>query len=318
MSGEIEIEDVFGIQYRRLDAETLQTRLELDQFDLLPVYVWCESDAHGGTGPGWKLAELRALEDTEDGTEWHSTAKEADEASSHYNPSQRQTNGTAHTSLPSVNQPQNDEDEDDDYWASYDRTPARTPAKHSPAPPSSHVFSQDRQANSYTPTSTNQEEDDPYYARYGSVQPALDSHDPDEADNTSAFQSTLSGNTFLPSHQPSQPRPDPHQPQQRSLFPSDPPKQIDSGTATRQSDSLPSPRPISPASSERSTKSLEKMEKQAVIAEDMTRAETGVKAFISSEVRNLFRLARSVGIERSEFEETVRRELEVVGMLEDA
>jgi hypothetical protein len=66
VSGELELEDTRPAKYRRLDEETLHSRIEVKQFDLLPVYVWCEKDEHGGTEPGWKLADLRALDDNGD------------------------------------------------------------------------------------------------------------------------------------------------------------------------------------------------------------------------------------------------------------
>lgn len=80
VSGEIELDDLEAIKYRRLDEETLQSRLDAAQFNLAPIYVWCESDEHGDTGPGWKLTELRALQDVEDGTTWHNSVAEANDA----------------------------------------------------------------------------------------------------------------------------------------------------------------------------------------------------------------------------------------------
>ncbi|PSK42225.1 hypothetical protein B9Z65_4139 [Elsinoe australis] len=316
VSGEVEVEDVKSTEYRKLDEETIQARLHADEFDLLPVYVWCETDTQGGSA-GWKLAELRALEDREDGTEWYSSLSEAIEASSHYLGAKRQqANGT--TSQPKVQ----DEDDDDDYWASYDRTPARTPAKRSPAPGSSHVFSQSK--SSPIPSSS----EDDYYSRYTTVQPAMDDHDPDEASAAADAGSTLQGNSLV-TEQPTAETSALDRPTQRSLYPADAPKtHPDSAIASQtlsqhaSNDLSPTvaiaPRPISPASSTRSTKSIEKWERTAQVEADMTRAETGVKQFIGSEIRNLFRLARNVGIERGEFDEVVRRELEVVGMLEDA
>ncbi|KAG8632091.1 hypothetical protein KVT40_001231 [Elsinoe batatas] len=316
VSGELEVEDVKSTEYRRLDGETFQARLHASEFDLLPIFVWCETDTQGGMA-GWKLAELRALEDLEDGTEWYLSISEANDASSSHPNGSRQTIGA------STLQPEQ-EDDDDDYWASYDRTPARTPAKHSPAPNSNHVFSQAKA--SPAPRSS----EDEYYARYTSVQPALDDHDPDEAPAASEANSTLLGGSLVSAQPPSTQSIDEERPVQRSMFPSDPPKSLshpDSGFASHSLSLQPSndlsptvaiaPRPISPASST-SSKSIERLEKKAQVEADMTRAEVGVKSFIGSEVRNLFRLARSVGMEREEFDEVVKRELEVVSMLEDA
>ncbi|KAH0150105.1 hypothetical protein KCU67_g10784, partial [Aureobasidium melanogenum] len=51
-------------------------------------------------------------------------------------------------------------------------------------------------------------------------------------------------------------------------------------------------------------------------AEDMTRAEIGVKQFISTEMKSMFRLARSVGMGREEFERIIKTEIDVLSMLE--
>ncbi|KAF2147695.1 hypothetical protein K461DRAFT_233797 [Myriangium duriaei CBS 260.36] len=295
VSGELEVEDVDAIRYRKMDEETLHARLEAGEFDLLPIYVWCETDTQGGGGgPGWKLSELRALEDREDGTEWHATVAEAEASSSTRQPPPTQTNGT-HTLHPNT-QSANDEDDDDDYWASYDRSSGPTPAKQSPAP-NSQPFSTSRQSASQQGPA-----DDDYYARYSTVQPALDSHDPDEEPAAATSESTLHGNTLL-----SRAAPAPERPVQRSLYPADSPSLAPEPIA---------PRPLSPASTS-SSKSVERLEQRARTEADLTRAEDGVRRFIGTEIRQLFRLARSVGMDKDEFDECVTRELEVVGMLED-
>ena len=169
VSGELELQEVGKVQYRRLDQETLQARFGVPEFQLLPVYVWCQDDQQGGGGQAWRLAELRVLEDADDDTEWFDSEVQAT-AASQTSDDRRNVNGLA----VNVQAPEPQDEDDDDYWASYDRTPARTPAaKHSPAP-NSQGF----------PASLNRQqstEEQDYYARYASeVQPALDSHDPDE------------------------------------------------------------------------------------------------------------------------------------------
>ncbi|KAK3691133.1 hypothetical protein LTR37_018837 [Vermiconidia calcicola] len=139
VSGEVELDDVRPAKYRRLDEETLQSRLEVEQFELLPIYVWCETDDPESPGPGWKLSELRSIEDVDDddGGDWHDGVPEANDAASKREASVPQIQGNDSGRLqPSTSQQPCGEDEDDDYWASYDRTPGRTPAqKQSPAPP---------------------------------------------------------------------------------------------------------------------------------------------------------------------------------------
>ena len=322
VSGEIELDDVRPAKYRRLDDETLQSRLEVAQFGILPVYVWCESDEHGGTGPGWKLAELRSLEDVEDGTEWCDTPAEANDAADTHSIPVSQTNGhtNGHSDLPTA---ADDEDNDnDDYWASYDRTPGRTPAPQaSPAP---HTTSTNRQR-----TQSELE----YFARYGAeVQPAMDAHDPDEEHPELHGDSTLTGDalvrdrsrqmqqqqTHLSSAPPYHNHNHHHHPQKTGPH--------DSAIATALDQSIHSdlsmPRPISPTSSHSSVDRLE--ERAAAMEGGGTdddgkgddRAQLGIKQHISTDIKSLFRLAKSVGMERQEFERIVTRELSVLSLLE--
>ncbi|GAB7342679.1 hypothetical protein MBLNU457_g0833t1 [Dothideomycetes sp. NU457] len=309
-SGEIEIADPESIQYRRLDQETLHSRLDVREFELLPIYVWCDEDPTGD-GPGWKLHELRTIEDIDDGTEWQSSEAEANEA----NPMHSDRSKITHLAANQTTTSANDADDDDSYWASYDQTPGRTPAQHTPA----------RRQSAFAPTTTtaatndNDGGDDSYYARYGSVQPALDPHDPDEEVPESTHQSTLNGNTV---HNPTLSAPQSLTAaagwESRSMFPADKPSSAhDSATAStshlHEHLHLNQPRPTSPGSVV-SDASVERLEQGAV---DMTRAEMGVKTHIGAEVKSLFRLARSVGLDRAEFERIVRTQLDVIGMLED-
>lgn len=288
VSGEVEIDDVRAIKYRRLDDETLQARLEVDQFELLPVYVWCESDEHGQTGPGWKLTELKSLDDIEDGSQWFDEIASANAASSQPLHPVRQ---------PSVSQVK--DADDDDYWAAYDREPGQTPA------PEQTMTAQAQRSSATT--------DDDYYARYGSeVQPALDAHDPDEEAPTQDTINVVRGRSIPPQDDD---RPD----WQRALYPHAP-KAHDSAVANSLAHSLHSelnmPRPISPASSARSVERLE--EQAAAMSDDSnSQVELGIKQHISTEIKSLFRLAKTAGMSRKSFEALVKRELNVLSMLDD-
>ncbi|KAI7279117.1 hypothetical protein KC343_g962 [Hortaea werneckii] len=322
VSGEIEFEDVRPAKYRRLDQETLQARLEVEQFDLLPIYVWCENDEHGGTGPGWKLTELRCLEDLEDGTEWFDTASEANDAAQTRSTAAPQTtngpNGNPTLSVPD----EADDDDDDDYWNAYDRTPSQTPGQNpSPAP-------------AQPPTSTTRgrtQSETEYFSRYGEVQPALDNHDPDEDNPALTSDSTLTGDALLRA-------------QARHLETSGtiPPNLNPSTSSTSQGQasnkphdsalasldrSLEMPRPLSPGSSSSGGggSRVGRLEQEA---EAMGRggggggagnesAQRAIKQHISTDIKSLFRLARSAGMKRAEFEELVRRELSVLCLLDE-
>lgn len=324
ISGEVEIEDVRLVKYRRLDEDTLQCRLEVDQFEILPLYVWCETDELGGTGPGWKLAELRTLDDLEDGSEWHESISGANAAAQESSYSQEQMLNGASQAENGTGKSHEEED-DDAYWNSYDRTPGRTPAKgQSPAPRQNPTL-QPLQPLRQNHNPERQAEND-YYARYGNeVQPAMDSHDPDE-ENPQMGESTLNGDSLL---QPSQPdsrpngsslypadssRPD-SRPNGASLFPAD---NLSLPAQSQYNSSVEAPRPISPTGSQ---SSIERLEEQAAAMSNKRdanpdRAHLAIKQHISTGIKSLFRLARSAGMERDEFEEIVTRELEVLSLLE--
>ncbi|KAK1023467.1 hypothetical protein LTR33_018053 [Friedmanniomyces endolithicus] len=336
VSGELELDDVRPAKYRRLDDETLHARLEVEQFELLPVFVWCEDDEHAQTGPGWKLAELRTLEDQDDGAEWFSSILKANDATNTHSIAVPQATNGVNGHQPSAIPAEEDKEEEDDdgsYWAAYDRTPgARTPAAtRSPAPTTNN--------NSNNRQRTQSELE--YFNRYGDVQPAMDGHDPDEEmPEEIRGESTLNGRPL--NHNPHAQQPTP--PTSRSLHPLDtqhkPNGAHDSAIATALTqslsgaDALSMPRPISPASSTHSSIDLleEKAEAMSASASASAnindaekgdgrvngddRAQAGIKAHISTDIKSLFRLARSVGMERGEFVEVVGRELGVLGMFE--
>nr|OQO25703.1 hypothetical protein B0A51_07265 [Rachicladosporium sp. CCFEE 5018] len=322
VSGEVEIDDVDAMRYRRLDEETLHSRLEVAQFDLLPIYVWCETDEHGGTGPGWKLTELRSLEDVEDGAQWFERVAQANDAASTTSIAVPQANENSNGyHVPDAKDEQIEEDDDDDegYWAAYDQTPGgRTPAtKRSPAPPSNAgQNARDRSQSELE-----------YFARYSNeVQPALDSHDPDE-DHPELGNSSLTGTTqrtrspLVPAAQQQDPTtrtaqpkdspPDDRPDWQKALYPHVSAHPADSVLPTPEFSSLEQPRAISPTSSIGSVEALERK------AERDDRAEMGIKMHIATDIKSLYRLARSVGMERGEFERVVRTELEVLGMMDE-
>jgi hypothetical protein len=317
VSGELELEEIEKIGYRRVDEETLQSCLQVEEFGLLAVYIWCENDVEGGQQAGgmtgWRLAELRALEDLkEDAAQWTCSIAEANDAfESQSHPNAPAAEHDQHQ--PFVADEQQDEQDDDDYWASYDRTPGnRTPARTpvtraSPAPTTNNNSNNNALAT---------KEEIEYFARYASeVQPALDDHDPDEEDaEMTSKDSTLRGGE-LSTSKPTpaatttttststivgEPNTNPAPP----MFAASP---YTTTTKNNNNQVVTAPRATSPASS------VDKLERGA---EDMSRAEVGVKQFISTEMKSMFRLARSVGMGRGEFERIVQTELDVLGMLE--
>jgi len=312
-SGEIEVDDPDQILYRRSDPETLHSRLLLGEHGIIPTYLWCTG---GEQGNRWALAELRGVEHADDGTEWFTSMSEANEAG--YRRKAVKTNVVANpkttSSRPEPAQEQQEAEEEDDsaYWAAYDQTPGPTPQQNrSPAPPTNGTNGRVQVG----PTQSELE----YFARYASeVQPALDPHDPDE-EGAGPGESTLNGNTLeiSNSHQ--------HPDRQESLSDTangtiasnsdrrdspcdDQPEHIESIDEDRLT-ALNHPRPSSSASSN----SIERLEREA---ESHSNAELAIKQHISTDMKSLFRLARASGIDREEFERIIKRELEVLPLLE--
>lgn len=319
VSGELELEDPRPAKYRRLDEETLHARIEMEQFGLLPVYVWCEKDEHGGTDPGWKLADLRALDDAEDGNEWFESPSQANDAGPARSSSVSHTNGAingGHSSRAPEAQHEEEDDTNDDYWAQYDETPSRTPApKRSPVPVSSSV---NQSSNPHRPRSRSEME---YFARYGSeVQPALDSHDPDE-DNHDLGNSTLNGDSFVRAQGPQAGSSGDIQEQAdylSSLKPHAGWEQQQGSAAVEQTTNgeLSMPRAISPTTSHSSIDRLEERAAEMSANGESDRAQLAIKQHISTDIKSLFRLAKTTGMERTEFERIVRTELDVLGLME--
>lgn len=306
-SGEIEVDEPDRIQYRRSDPETLHARLELGEFGLYPTYLWCTG---GENGNRWLLSEVRGIEDGNDGTEWFASIGEANEAGLR----SMETKDTGLTrQVPSL-QPvvaREEEDDDDSYWAAYDRTPGRTPQqKLSPAPMTSG-------RTQIGPTQSELE----YFARYASeVQPALDAHDPDE-ENAIAGESTLNGNALNygrgPQTEPLETSNLGPNGYDSSMPPANPGNDSNGLNGTEHFEAIDSgdfsglnhPRPSSSAS----TNSVERLERKA---ESYSQAEVAIKQHISTDIKSLFRLAKASGIDREEFERIVKRELDVLPLLE--
>jgi hypothetical protein len=312
-----------SIKYRRFDEETLQSRLDAAQFNLAPIYVWCESDEHGDTGPGWKLTELRALKDVEDGTTWYNSIVEANDAAETYSIAVPSTAPAQQPAQAQTDDGENDSD-DDGYWAAYDQTPG--PSKNpSPKPPTNAAAPETTSSNRDRSRSELE-----YFARYGAeVQPALDAHDPDE-DHPELGQSTLNGTTQRAlSTQPQTQQPQPAQPEdtrsawEKALHPyARATDAHDSAFAT--STDLPStrdlditaPRPISPTTSHSSVEHLESRAAEMSQERHNSQAENAVRQHIATEIKSLWRLANGAGLDREEFERVIALEVQCIGMMD--
>lgn len=312
VSGEVEVDWDYDVQtqYRRLDKETLQALVVLEDFELFFRLVYCVNDEAGG-GDGWRVGEISVPDKSNPFASFAGySSVEAAEGSF------RQGGASTNNSIPQpassilADQPvggkqeEEEDDDDDDYWARYDATPARSPAPQS--------------APQQTRPATHQavaEEDDAYFAQYDNVQPAMDNHDPDEAQ---AAQGITGSAPPLGLQHPvalgARAGEDSEEPNETNgawtLAPSPGGRSQEEEERTA---SLAHPRPESSASSNGSNTVL-KLEQQAGRQES---SEFGVKQHVSRSIRSLFLLSRAAGIDRDEFERMVKTELDVLGMVEE-
>jgi hypothetical protein len=348
VSGEVEVDwgSEVETRYLRVDEETLEAYVSLREFELSVKLLWCTGDQEGG-GDRWRIGEVSILDSSSTSNSaqqgWESIGeaegrfKETTRNDSKLRDSDnlkpdRSTHSNTHPTVAL------DEDDDDAYWAQYDNTPSRTPAaKRSPAPESMRNGSSSRAHDS----------EDAYYAQYASVQPAMDSHDPDEASQSDPTESTLNRSSLThephdnPSHHDRNHDHD-HQHHHVHAHADDP--ELSSSSHIWASSLLPIPQPIEPptygapvtptfppsplresnaevlqprptsSSSSSSSQTVEKLENAA---SPLRQSEIGVKQHISTSVKSLFRLARAAGMERGEFQRLVRTELDVLGLMEE-
>lgn len=331
VSGEVEVDwdSEVVIRYRRLDEETLQALVSLQDFDLNVQLVWCTGDQEGG-GDGWRIGEVSVL-DTAADEQWgvnnlgeaeatfkNIKTKTAVPARSSEATKDHKSNGSSNSWQLIEDEDENEGEDDDAYWAQYDTTPARTPAvKRSPAPEAMQNIGAGRTLS----------EEDAYYAQYSAVQPAMDNHDPDEAEQHGEIESTLGRDDIarelhegLHSHPEFAEaanawneggglgRPPPYE--------YDTPE-IGHGRGEEDEEDLrdliQQPRPASSSGSSGEV-TVAKLEKTA---EKQGMSEIGIKQHVSTSIKSLYRLARAAGIERDEFERLVRTELDVLGLMEE-
>ena len=294
MSGDVEISDIDELKYRRLDNETLQARVVVSEFRLAVIYLWCEGDQEGG-GTGWRVAEVTPWPGKpDDGVDtWWATIIEAEKRSKEALMAEALRVGAGSSlEVPNGGAGQekgasDDDDDDDDYWAQYDNTPGRTPAKRSPAPGVSPNLTRQARATS----------DADYYAQYAQVQPALDNDDPSE-DRTVIGESSLNGDTITSpptSGEQYMSQPSAIRPAEQGPVMEEP--QIDHPQ---------------PSSSPTNSAAMSRLEDSAVL---QSVAEVAIRQHISTSMKSLFRLARGSGIEREEFERLVQTELDTLGMM---
>lgn len=317
-SGEIEIDWDHDVttRYRRCDEETLQALVALPDFGLFFRLVYCTGDTQGG-GDGWRVGEVSVLERPDPFASFggEDTISAAEEKFGLARVGSKQTEASierkTNTNSEKILEPTEEDDgDDDDYWARYDATPARTPAAQpSPAyPPSTQP--------SNMGTHIRPDADDAYYARYDSVQPAMDNHDPDEeanlADNGISLAPPPLGlaRTAGQGERTEEAQPGETQGSWTIAGESEGSRRSAAEDADR---TILHPRPGSAASSSGASM-VSKLEESA---ERRAQSEFGVKQHVSRTIRSLFQLSSAAGIDREEFEGMVRAELELLQLIDE-
>ena len=295
VSGEIDFGDVEVISYRRLDEETLQARVVVTDLELIIIYLWCEGDQEGG-GNGWRVSEIRPVQgDTGvDVRSWCPTIADADEEAEENMMEDAIRQGEEHSAIYGTGNDNTavvDEQEgDDDYWAQYDKTPARTPAPERPPVLTSNSHNHDDDTS-----------DAEYFSRYAQVQPEMDNDDPSE-DRETIGESTLNGDVMASS-------------MRRASGPNNAAFQetyaLPNGHGAAISHEGINHPTASPPTGPATVPRLEQS------AESQSNAEVAVQQHISTTIKSLFRLCRSSGMERFEFNRVVRTELETLSMMEE-
>ncbi|KAF2459914.1 hypothetical protein BDY21DRAFT_269519, partial [Lineolata rhizophorae] len=309
VSGEVEAPEVEQMRFRRLDRETLHSRMDMVDHGLAAIFLWCMGEG-GKPGEGWKLAELRCLEDAENGGPWATSMPEAEKA--YANGLGPATNGATikHADIgvgqhAASHAEDTADSDDDDYWNSYDRTPGRTPAQRSPAPGNLSSNSGNGLCGPAPAAGLRDSAADEmdYYAQYAEVQPAMDAHDPDEAKAADGHESTLDGMRILEELR--------HHPTWN--FSINPPEIPTSLAGVTTSAPAPTSMPAKVDILEQTAIGMHQNEGERRI----NQAEVGVRQHISTSMKSMFRLARAAGIDREEFDNMIKVELELLPLLDN-
>lgn len=301
VSGEIDYGDVQAIQYKRFDEETLRAKIQLPDLSLSVTYLWCPEDQEGDES-GWRVSEVSPIEDQESKSAgWSSSIIEASEVVEKIQPdssrngagsslSPRSVQGKSGNAKGTIHDENEDEDEDDEesYWAQYSTTPGRSPGgKHSPL----NINSLEGKNHQGTIS------DAEYYARYAHVQPVMEKNDPSENRN-GLGKSTLEGDILHPPVEQNAACNQACQSARPSKFEV---AGMDCKVECRRSSSP----------SSRST-AVSRLEDSAVA---QSASEVAIRQHVSTSIKSLFRLTRGAGLDREEFNDLVRRELDTLSLM---
>jgi hypothetical protein len=297
VSGEIDFGDVQSVEYKRFDEDTLQANIKLLDLGLCVTYLWILGDQEGGEN-GWRVSEVLPLEDQKSSSMgWFFSITEADEEQEKIQTgSSRNGIGPGHSASYIQGEDGNhdathiiEEEEDESYWAQYATTPRRSPGrKHSP------WATRNSEGRHYQKNTS----DDEYYARYAQIQPEIENDDPSE-DHSDLGESNLNGNILHIAKGK-------HVACSQASSPAQLLQPEDAGINWEVSC-----RDVSSPSSRSAVPRLEDS------AEVQSASEVAIRQHVSTCIKSLFRLMRGAGIDREEFNDLIRRELDTLSLIAD-
>ncbi|KAJ5641038.1 hypothetical protein N7528_000663 [Penicillium herquei] len=297
VSGEIELPDDIPVTYKRIDDETLRAQVLLHDYQLAVLYLWCPEDDQGD-GRGWRVAELLPRETpAADEHTWASSIGEAnvqarEKLFSDVLDSPNQATG--------ADQQEEEEDDDADYWARYDSTPGpgRTPGPKTPA-----------MGGDSFPNAPVSLTEDSYFSQYGDVQPAMDSHDPEE--QTEEVGPTSLNGDILANLLRRQVNSDQEEQARTNGYAAADVPRHEAGR------SLSHPRPASGSISSNHSETSDTVARLEMEAATQSTYEVGVSQHIGASIKSLFRLAKATGMSRAEFQSMVQTELELLNLSDE-
>ncbi|KAL9130804.1 MAG: hypothetical protein Q9217_001107 [Psora testacea] len=302
ISGEIEFGPIEPLKYRRLDDETLQARIAASEMRLTILVLWCEGDQEG-QGNGWRVAEVRPLDDEENisSGQWCSSMTEAEEQARRKDFEEAVQERDEPTAATNGGGSSTAKDDDDDYWNQYDNTPGRSPeADRSPD------LILNANQNKHAKITSEAE----YFARYAQVHPEMDNEEQSEV-RAAIGESTLNDEAINSTTETA--------PQYESRDPistdrSSEENHTKTNITTTTDPNLNHPTAIPPSSGQATVSHLEALASSEAPTFPTERA---VRQHISTSIKSLFRLCKDSGIERADFEQIVKTEMEMLGMVED-
>ncbi|KAG8530844.1 uncharacterized protein KY384_004201 [Bacidia gigantensis] len=291
-SGEIEIGSVEPLRYKRLDEETLQCRIAAPDTGLAVITLWYAPNQDGESNT-WRIAEVRPLHDNVDAgqEDWSPSMTEAEERCREKAFDEAIEKDQRGGQLRVQGAPNLAATDEDDYWSQYDKTPHRTPG---PGPGPQVEAREGSRQNGHTRTMSEAD----YFQRYAGIQPDMDSDDPSQ-DREAFGDSTLHGNALSASYGNESTNTEQSAPQlERSL--NEPPLTISTHptVALQRFDSNTVPR-------------LESS------ADKQSEATPMIRQHVSTSIKSLYRLCQGSGMDRSEFGDLVRTELETLSIVDD-